>query len=184
MDKKEAVINTARDLFQKYGYKKVSMDEIAKTSGVTKKTIYTYFKDKDSMFLYFIEEELQKMKKKIEKKNNSDLPFIEVVATNLYDMLIFRKNSMLISTISKEIKNGNDKCCDFLKVYDDEILSYIEEKIKLEIKKGNIKKCDSHLTAFIIYKVFISILFEYDRDIDEKKVTKDVTAILKDGLLN
>lgn len=184
MDKKEAVINTARDLFQKYGYKKVSMDEIAKTSGVTKKTIYTYFKDKDSMFLYFIEEELQKMKKKIEKKNNSDLPFIEVVATNLYDMLIFRKNSMLISTISKEIKNGNDKCCDFLKVYDDEILSYIEEKINLEIKKGNIKKCDSHLTAFIIYKVFISILFEYDRDIDEKKVTKDVTAILKDGLLN
>ena len=184
MDKKEAVINTARDLFQKYGYKKVSMDEIAKTSGVTKKTIYTYFKDKDSMFLYFIEEELQKMKRKIEKKNNSDLPFIEVVATNLYDMLIFRKNSMLISTISKEIKNGNDKCCDFLKVYDDEILSYIEEKINLEIKKENIKKCDSHLTAFIIYKVFISILFEYDRDIDEKKVTKDVTTILKDGLLN
>jgi AcrR family transcriptional regulator len=184
MDKKEAVINTARDLFQKYGYKKVSMDEIAKTSGVTKKTIYTYFKDKDSMFLYFIEEELQKMKRKIEKKNNSDLPFIEVVATNLYDMLIFRKNSMLISTISKEIKNGNDKCCDFLKVYDDEILSYIEKKINLEIKKGNIKKCDAHLTSFIIYKVFISILFEYDRDIDEKKVTKDVTAILKDGLLN
>ena len=184
MDKKEAVINTARDLFQKYGYKKVSMDEIAKTSGVTKKTIYTYFKDKDSMFLYFIEEELQKMKKKIEKKNNSDLPFIEVVATNLYDMLIFRKNSMLITTISKEIKNGNYKCCDFLKVYDDEILSYIEKKINLEIKKGNIKKCDAHLTSFIIYKVFISILFEYDRDIDEKKVTKDVTAILKDGLLN
>ncbi len=184
MDKKEAVINTARDLFQKYGYKKVSMDEIAKTSGVTKKTIYTYFKDKDSMFLYFIEEELQKMKRKIEKKNNSDLPFIEVVATNLYDMLIFRKNSMLISTISKEIKNGNDKCCDFLKVYDDEILSYIEKKINLEIKKENIKKCDAHLTSFIIYKVFISILFEYDMDIDEKKVTKDVTAILKDGLLN
>ena len=184
MDKKEAVINTARDLFQKYGYKKVSMDEIAKTSGVTKKTIYTYFKDKDSMFLYLIEEELQKMKRKIEKKNNRDLPFIEVVATNLYDMLIFRKNSMLISTISKEIKNGNDKCCDFLKVYDDEILSYIEKKINLEIKKGNIKKCDAHLTSFIIYKVFISILFEYDRDIDEKKVTKDVTAILKDGLLN
>ena len=56
MDKKEEVIKTARELFTKYGYKKVSMDEIAKKSGVTKKTIYTYFKDKDSMFLYFIEE--------------------------------------------------------------------------------------------------------------------------------
>ena len=29
MEKKEVVINTARELFTKYGYKKVSMDEIA-----------------------------------------------------------------------------------------------------------------------------------------------------------
>ena len=41
MNKKEIVIQTARELFTKYGYKKVSMDEIAKESNVTKKTIYT-----------------------------------------------------------------------------------------------------------------------------------------------
>ena len=34
MEKKEVVINTARELFTKYGYKKVSMDEIARTSNV------------------------------------------------------------------------------------------------------------------------------------------------------
>ena len=56
MEKKEVVINTARELFTKYGYKKVSMDEIARTSNVTKKTIYSYFKDKDELFRYFIEE--------------------------------------------------------------------------------------------------------------------------------
>ena len=37
MNKKEEVINAARDLFTKYGYKKVSMDEIAKEANVTKK---------------------------------------------------------------------------------------------------------------------------------------------------
>ena len=68
MEKKEVVINTARELFTKYGYKKVSMDEIARTSNVTKKTIYSYFKDKDELFRYFIEEELINMKQKIEKK--------------------------------------------------------------------------------------------------------------------
>ena len=45
MTKKEVVIDTARELFSKYGYKKVSMDEIATNAIVTKKTIYTYFKD-------------------------------------------------------------------------------------------------------------------------------------------
>lgn len=46
MEKKEVVINTARELFTKYGYKKVSMDEIARTSNVTKKTIYSTLKIK------------------------------------------------------------------------------------------------------------------------------------------
>ena len=45
MNKKEMIIQTARDLFTKFGYKKVSMDEIAREAKVTKKTIYSYFKD-------------------------------------------------------------------------------------------------------------------------------------------
>ena len=38
--KKENVIESARLLFHKYGFKKVSMDEIAREANVTKKTIY------------------------------------------------------------------------------------------------------------------------------------------------
>ena len=103
MDKKEEVIKTARELFTKYGYKKVSMDEIAKKSGVTKKTIYTYFKDKDSMFLYFVQEELNLMKESINTEEDN-MNFIDSVAKNLYKVLLIRKNSELISSISKELK--------------------------------------------------------------------------------
>ena len=185
MNKKEEVINAARDLFTKYGYKKVSMDEIAKEANVTKKTIYSYFSDKEAMFKYFASEELQSMKEKIENDVNSSTSFIDRVSKILYESLLFRKNSDLIKTIIKEIsKNNTAECISFLKFYDGEIVSYIEEKIKQEIQKKTIKKCDAHLTAFIIYKVYSSILFEYDREIDEEKVTKEVTNILKDGLLN
>ena len=34
----------------------LTADEIAKEANVTKKTIYTYFKDKDDLFSYFIQE--------------------------------------------------------------------------------------------------------------------------------
>ena len=185
MNKKEEVINAARDLFTKYGYKKVSMDEIAKEANVTKKTIYSYFSDKEAMFKYFASEELQSMKEEIENDVNSSISFIDKVSKILYESLLFRKNSDLIKTIINEISKSNTaECISFLKFYDDEIVSYIEEKIKQEIQNKTIKKCDAHLTAFIIYKVYSSILFEYDREIDEEKVTKEVTNILKDGLLN
>ena len=122
---------------------------------------------------------------KIENDVNSSTSFIDRVSKILYESLLFRKNSDLIKTIIKEIsKNNTAECISFLKFYDGEIVSYIEEKIKQEIQNKTIKKCDAHLTAFIIYKVYSSILFEYDREIDEEKVTKEVTNILKDGLLN
>ena len=40
MEKRENIIASARELFNKYSFDKVSMDEIAKKAGVTKKTIY------------------------------------------------------------------------------------------------------------------------------------------------
>ena len=184
MDKKELIISTARDLFTKYGYKKVSMDEIALEANVTKKTIYSYFTDKDTLFMYFINEEIENVKNEFEKIEKKNIPFVEKVSTSIYNMLLFRKNSILISNISKEAKNNIQQSINFLKVYDDSILNYIEDKINNEIKLSNIKKCDAHLTAFIIYKMYISLLFEYDKDIDEKKFTKEVTSILKDGLFN
>lgn len=185
MNKKEIVINTARELFTKYGYKKVSMDEIAKESNVTKKTIYSYFSDKEAMFKYFVEEELKNMKEHLEYNLNEKSSFIDVFPKLLYQTLLFRKNSDLLKTIIKEIKTNNTtQCITFLKYYDDEIINYIENKINKEIDLGNIKKCNSHLTAFIIYKVYFAVLFEYDGVINEEKVTKEVTSILKDGLFN
>ena len=58
------------------------------------------------------------MKKNIEAKLNSDKSFQEIVSTNVHDMLEFRKNSLLISTISEEVKLGKTKeSKSFLKLY-------------------------------------------------------------------
>ena len=75
--------------------------------------------------------------------------------------------------------NGNT---NFISQYDEAVINYLEEKINIAISKKEIKKCDSHLAAFIIYKVCFSIFFEYDEKLDEDRVVKEVTAILKDGL--
>ena len=60
--KEEQIIETARTLFHKFGFKKVSMDEIAKEAGVTKRTIYMYFSSKEDLLKYFIIEEIKEMK--------------------------------------------------------------------------------------------------------------------------
>lgn len=183
MNKREMVIDKARELFTRYGYKKVSMDEIARNAGVTKKTIYSYFKDKEAMFRYFIDEEIEKMKSKIDIGKNNGV-FLENVSNSLYAMLLFRKNSALLEVIAREVRSSDDNNNSYLKLYDDVIINYLEEKIKLGIREKSINKCDPHLTAFIIYKMYLAVMFEYDGEIDESKVTKEITSILKNGLIN
>ncbi len=184
MNKREKVIETARKLFTEYGYKKVSMDEIARESNVTKKTIYTYFKDKDSMFKYFIDEEIKHMREIIEKVKASNESFINKLGIGVYKVITYRNNSRLFASLIKDFKNENSgKYEIFSKLYDGEIINYIESIITEEIEKNTIKECDVHLSAFIIYKVFVSVMLEYDKTIDEKRFVSEIVSILKDGLL-
>ena len=44
------VITTAQRLFQKYGYSKTTMEDIAKAMGRGKSTLYYYYKSKDEIF--------------------------------------------------------------------------------------------------------------------------------------
>jgi len=43
---KEQILVKSTDLFLTYGFKSVTMDQIAQEMGISKKTIYTHFKDK------------------------------------------------------------------------------------------------------------------------------------------
>jgi AcrR family transcriptional regulator len=49
MDPKERILQKAHELFNRYGIRSVSMDEIAAQVGMSKKTIYQYYVDKDEL---------------------------------------------------------------------------------------------------------------------------------------
>jgi len=49
MEAKERILIKADELFMKYGIRSVSMDDIANNLGMSKKTLYQYFADKDEL---------------------------------------------------------------------------------------------------------------------------------------
>lgn len=46
---KQKILNTSNELFLTYGFKSVTMDDIAEKLGMSKKTIYTYYKTKNDL---------------------------------------------------------------------------------------------------------------------------------------
>jgi TetR/AcrR family transcriptional regulator, cholesterol catabolism regulator len=49
VDTKEKIIETAKDQFMRFGVRSVTMDDIARMAGVSKKTIYQEFADKNQL---------------------------------------------------------------------------------------------------------------------------------------
>lgn len=183
--KKEQILESARTLFTKYGYKKVSMNEIAANANVTKKTVYSYFKDKDELFKYFIIEEIQSMKQIIEKNESQDLPFFEKIHKTIYDLVNYKKNAKLISQIANEpITLRNNSVIENLKLLDNSIQEYIKSKLIFAIDNKYIRPCNVDVSAFLIYKMYVALMYEWNngKELDAKEVSDNLTIILKNGL--
>ncbi len=72
MTKKEKIEHTARELFWKHGFKKVSIDEICKTAHVSRKTYYTYYSNKNAIVLAILESLANTMFEKYEALMNDE----------------------------------------------------------------------------------------------------------------
>jgi AcrR family transcriptional regulator len=57
---KDRILAKAADLFMRYGIKSITMDEIASSLGMSKKTIYQFFTDKDDLVSAVIGQEITK----------------------------------------------------------------------------------------------------------------------------
>src|SRR3982074_1681456 len=61
MEVKERILTKADELFMQYGIRSVSMDDIATQLGISKKTIYQYFADKDELVDAVVESDVKEM---------------------------------------------------------------------------------------------------------------------------
>ncbi len=52
---KEKIISKAKEMFLKFGFKSITMDEIAIEMGISKKTIYNFFRTKEELILESID---------------------------------------------------------------------------------------------------------------------------------
>src|SRR6201989_2477641 len=59
MSQRERIIQGGEELFLTAGIKSVTMDDIAKHLGMSKKTIYQFFKDKNELVIALVKKKLQ-----------------------------------------------------------------------------------------------------------------------------
>lgn len=66
-DFKLKILEVASEVFKRFGYKKTTMDEIAKQLGKGKSSIYYYYKSKEDIFQSVVEEEANLLQEEVKK---------------------------------------------------------------------------------------------------------------------
>lgn len=69
---KDRIQQKARELFLRYGFRSVKMDDISKELGISKKTVYQYFSDKDSLVDEVMNCEIEKIRTCLSVENMAE----------------------------------------------------------------------------------------------------------------
>ncbi|MCD4793269.1 MAG: TetR/AcrR family transcriptional regulator [Bacteroidales bacterium] len=73
--KRDYIVSVARDVFKKFGYKKTTMNDVAKAAGKGKSSIYYYFESKNAIFkTVILSEAIIYRNKVLDSISNADNP--------------------------------------------------------------------------------------------------------------
>lgn len=186
IDRKHEIIEAATKSFSLFGYKATTMDQVAKLANVGKGTIYTFFKNKEELFDEIVTELIEKMKQVAIESIDSELPFKDNVHQALYKMLEFRLSHQLTIKLFQEGRDiGTPIVQEVMHKIENEILHFIKDKVNIAIDKGQIKKCDPDLTAFILVKLYIALIFDWEKNnqpLSKGEISKIFNLYLLEGL--
>ncbi|MBO1004108.1 TetR/AcrR family transcriptional regulator [Pseudogracilibacillus auburnensis] len=179
IDRRQEVLNAATKSFSLYGYKATTMDQVARLANVGKGTIYTFFKNKEELFDEIITKLIDDMEKAATNAINSEMSFQENVHLALYKMLEFRlEHQLTIKLFQEERDIGTPVVQQVMQKLEQSILFFIREKIERAIEKGEIKQCDPEITAFILLKLYVAFIFDWEKN--RKPLNKEEIAHLFD----
>ncbi|MFA7287733.1 MAG: helix-turn-helix domain-containing protein [Melioribacteraceae bacterium] len=183
---KNSIVDAARRVFQKWGFNKTIMEDIAHEAGKAKSTLYYYFKNKEEIFeavsIFEIDSIIQKAKNSIKQDASAREKFKSYTST----MLLEIKKTVSIYPIGKgEVKLNRefiDKVNSQLNKKEEAI---IKDIILYGIKSGEInfisrKELDK--AAKVVSGIIRGLALYLFLDNDEPEIMDLAIRIISEGL--
>jgi AcrR family transcriptional regulator len=93
-DVRDAILDAAERLLARYGYKKMTMDDLAREAGIGKGTTYLHFPSKQEVILCSIDRIVDRLLEELRVIAESDAPPAERVRQMLVKRVLFRFDSV------------------------------------------------------------------------------------------
>lgn len=160
-DKKAEILEASRELFNRQGYLKTSLDDISQVVGMKKSSLYYYFKSKEELFIDAYKEEwtenLAKFQLEADKESQPDKKILSYTLASLshYDKVVIKHNIPV-----KVIIETRNLFRQYLNEVNALRGSFLKKCIDEGIQSGIFKPCDSERIAQTLMLVKFSIQYD------------------------
>jgi AcrR family transcriptional regulator len=135
METKERIIEKTRDLFLRLGIRSVSMDDVAGQMGMSKKTLYLHFEDKDELVERVVDFETNRMQDECHAcAGTAENAVEEILKTMEMVMQHFRNmNPMVLFDMHKFHGKAYAKFMEHKNIF---LLDFISTNLKRGVSEG------------------------------------------------
>lgn len=187
-DKKKAIVQMALDLFDQYGFEKVSMADIAEKAHVSRASIYNFFESKDNLRRIILKDILDGSVKKVQKLLEEQGDFIDKISSYIQVRTwYYGKYSLQFFFDTVESDPELRQCFDdFVATQRQLLMKFIDEG-----KQSGVFSPDISNTAIEMYlDIFQSYYIHnmHNREIRGRfernpKLAQELTRLFLDGLI-
>lgn len=192
--KQLTIIEAARELFLTKRYNSITMDEIAELAGMTKKTLYTYFPSKLSLYIELFEGYLQELRSELAKIPSQNLLPGQGILASFEVLYQFTKKNVRFMRLYWEMNSEDfdgkipDELITRINTGGREILKEGQASIIRAQEKGYVSGYNPNLLWHIVSSINKGIFIHTDKErkfkvsnIDSDDLYKEFVKLLKEG---
>jgi len=140
---REEVIAAARDLFQRYGLIKTTMEDISKAAGKGKSTLYYYYANKDEIFDTVIKEDMEEVFTQVKTAVGRAASAVDKLKSfNTTRIKLVNQKAALYSIVFGEISDNPQLIRRLKKNYETRELELLKSILAFGMENGEFKKID------------------------------------------
>lgn len=150
-EKREAILDSARDTFAEHGYEGASMSAITRAAGVSKATVYHHYNSKAELFGAFVERECGRML--AQSFNASDMPdagtaqTLRAIGAGMLELLTSRLCLMIDRVVTSEAEAFPELAEAFFDAGPQQAITRLAQWLQAKTEAGELKVDDPEFAA-------------------------------------
>ncbi len=177
------IAQAAKVVFAERGYQRATLEEIAQRAGMSKATIYLYYKNKDDLFLQVVEELVDAATAVTAREAETTKPPLEKLYHMVYGKMAFYEREREFFRIYLNEKHGlevapKDPHKRTLRQMYLQSIQHFERVLQEGMRAGVLRPLESRRLAFFLQEMMSTVLVQRIQGKAKTSVEEDVQQLL------